>query len=359
MVPEGKQHIISITSGTMVKAILWVLLFIALFKLQNVLLILLTSVIIASAIEPFIRWQIKYKIPRIVAVIIVYLVVFAVLFGILLLFIPPLINEIGKLSETVPGYLSTFNFSNLLPEALRSDNLIGNNLVDSLSLSDSIGQIKNALAGLTSGFFQTVARVFGGALSATMILVISFYFAVQEGGIENFIRVVTPFKKEKYVISLWKRTQDKIGKWLQGQLLLGVIIGILVYLGLTLFSVPYATSLAALAAVLELIPIFGPIIAAVPAVIVGFSQSPGLGLGVLALYLIIQQFENQLIYPLVVTKIVGISPILVILALLAGGTLYGFMGIVLAIPVSVVFVELFNDLAKEKMAMAAGREKNG
>jgi len=144
-------------------------------------------------------------------------------------------------------------------------------------------------------------------------------------------------------------TKTKLTWWFQGQLLLGLIIGILVYLGLTILQVPYAFLLAIFAAVFELIPVFGPILAAIPAVILGFVDG-GLTLGFMTvgLYLIIQQFENHLIYPLVVRKVVGVPPLLVILALIIGGKLAGFLGVILSAPIAAAIIEFTNDVAKEK-----------
>jgi len=122
-----------------------------------------------------------------------------------------------------------------------------------------------------------------------------------------------------------------------------------VYLGLTVLGVKYALVLAVLAAIFELIPVFGPILSSVPAVVVGFVDGGvGLGLLVIALYIIIQQFENHLIYPLVVTKVVGVPPLLVILALLIGWKLVGFLGIILSIPFAAALQEVASDLEKRR-----------
>jgi predicted PurR-regulated permease PerM len=163
------------------------------------------------------------------------------------------------------------------------------------------------------------------------------------------LRLVTPVEHEQYVVSLWRRSQDKIGKWMQGQLLLGLIVGVLLYLGLVILGVPYALLLAVLAAIFELIPVFGQILAALPAIAVAFGDGGvTAALLVLGLYLIVQQFESNLIYPLVVKKIVGVPPLLVILALLIGAKLAGFLGILLSVPIAAALQEFINDIQKKK-----------
>jgi predicted PurR-regulated permease PerM len=196
--------------------------------------------------------------------------------------------------------------------------------------------------------FSAFARVFGGVFSFVLVVVFSFYFAVIETGVDDFIRVISPKKHQAYLVDLWRRSQHKIGLWMQGQLLLAVIIGVLVYLLLTIFGVPHALVLAVIAACFELIPVFGPILAAVPAVIIAF------GTLIAGVYLMIQMFENHLIYPLVVTRVVGVPPLLVILALIIGGELAGFLGVILSVPVAATIQELAKDIESGRLGREFG-----
>jgi predicted PurR-regulated permease PerM len=203
---------------------------------------------------------------------------------------------------------------------------------------------------VTSNAFGTVASFFGGVMSFFLIVVLSFYLAVEEDGVGKFLKAVTTLKHEKYVISLWKRSQRKIGLWMQGQLVLAIIVGMLVYLGLLIINVPNALLLAFLAAAFEIIPLFGPILASIPAIAIAFVTGgiPLAGI-VVGLYVIIQQFENQLIYPLVVKKVVGVSPIVSIVALAVGWQLAGLTGLILSVPIAAVIIELFDDFEKDKI----------
>ena len=137
---------------------------------------------------------------------------------------------------------------------------------------------------------------------------------------------------------------------MQGQIVLAVIIGVLVYLGLLLLNVPNALLLATLAAAFEIIPLFGPILSSIPAIAISFV-SGGFTLAILVagLYLIVHQFENQLIYPLVVKKVVGVPPIVSIVALVAGFELAGFLGLILSVPIAAIFIEFFDDLERDKI----------
>jgi predicted PurR-regulated permease PerM len=219
----------------------------------------------------------------------------------------------------------------------------------SLGIGDLINGIKGITSNVSGGFVKIISTIFGGLLSFILIIVLSFYLLVQEDGVTKFLGLITPVKHEKYVVDLWKRSQTKIGQWMQGQLLLGVLVGVLVYLGLVILGVKNALLLAVLAGMLEIIPVFGPILSAIPAILTSFIDGGvTAALLVTGLYIIVQQFENHLIYPLVVRKVVGISPIIVILSLIIGAKLAGFLGVVLSVPIVSAVMEFIDDIEKSK-----------
>ncbi len=335
---------VTITTGTVWRVFLVAFLILLGYLLFDLVLILLTSVVIASAVEPATRWFMDYKFPRVLAVLFIYVVSFCAVFSFLYIFIPPLFLEVSDLSNNIPEQIDSssvvgYNFEPVLS--------LGG-IEKSFALKDLIKPIEQSVGQFTGGLFTTASTVFGGAFSFILILVISFYLSVQEKGIENFIKLVVPYRNEPYILDLWNRSQTKIGQWMKGQIVLALIVGVLVFLGLTILQIKYAFVLAVIAAFFELIPVFGPILAAVPAVMLAFTDNPTAGLMVIGLYVIIQQFENHLIYPLVVKKVVGLSPIIVILALLVGAKIAGFLGIILSVPMATILMEIVNDFEKRK-----------
>src|SRR3989344_1542035 len=225
-----------------------------------------------------------------------------------------------------------------------------------LSSIDLMAGFRNAMqaAGAFGNVLTAIAAIFGGVLSFVLIILFSFYFAIIETGVDEFLRVIAPRQYQAYVLDLWKRSRQKIGLWMQGQLLLRLIIGVLVYLILTILGIKHALLLAVIAALFELIPVFGPILAAIPAVLIGFVDGGAIkGVMVIGVYVLLQQFENHLIYPLVVTKVVGVSPLLVILALIIGAELAGFLGILLSVPVAATIQELVKDLRERRIFATA------
>lgn len=342
---------ITITAGTIFKGILMILLFWFLFVVKDLLLVLLTSIVIASAVEPGTQWFTKRRIPRAVAVLTIYVAVIVMFAAIFYFFVPTLIKDVDNVLNSLPNYIelvtntSVERFGNF-PEI--------QSLINELSFANSgelFSRISSGVSGATLGFINTASAVFGGIFSFLLIIVLSFYLAVQEDGVTNFLRIVIPVQHEKYVVGLWKRSQKKIGLWMQGQLILGVLIGVLTYLGLSILGIENALFLALVAAIFELIPLFGPILAAIPAV--GFAlvqDGVTLGLLVVGLYIIIQQFESQLIHPLVVKKIVGIPALIAIIALIIGGQIAGFLGLIISVPVAAAVMEYITDVEKKKAA---------
>ncbi len=346
---DSKNFTINISSAAIIKTILLLMLFGILFLIKDLVLVVLAAVVIASSIEPATKWFGRNKIRRVPAVIILYVLLVLCLAGFFLFFLPSVLNEAVVYLNNLPSDLSLSDLWSPIKESgfFPSSSVAG--IADNFSIKEMVGSLRTVIAGTGSGIFKTASIIFGGALSFMLIMVLSFYLAVQEDGVANFLRIITPRRHEKYVIDLWKRSQIKIGYWMQGQLLLGLIIGVLVYLGLTILGIQHALLLASLAAIFELIPIFGPILSAIPAVLIGIvDNGVPVGLLVIGLYLIIHQFENHLLYPMVVKKIVGVSPIVVILSLVIGAKLAGFLGVILSVPISAVIMEYVNDVEKDR-----------
>lgn len=340
---------ISITSGTLIKAVVFAAVVWALYYLQGIALIVLTAIVIASAIEPGVAALVKRKFPRVFAVLTIYLILFVTFFTIFYFFLPSVLEDFATFLTQLPTYLDAFSRTGAFDTYTR---ILGLPSPSDISTNDIMQGLHQAIdpSGAFSNALSAASQIFGGVFSFLLIVIFSFYFAVIETGVDDFLRIVTPKPQQSYVLSLWRRAQEKIGLWMQGQLLLGIIIGVLIFLLLAIFQVPHALFLACVAAVFEIIPVFGPTLAAVPAVLVAFTTSgPTLGLTVIAIYVIAQQLENHLIYPLVVTRVVGVPPLLVILALICGGELAGFLGIILSVPIAATIQELARDIESGRL----------
>ncbi|MEX2090668.1 MAG: AI-2E family transporter [Candidatus Paceibacterota bacterium] len=342
MAEHGHIHI-EINTGTIIRTVLVILFFVFLYILKDVFIIFLFALIIASAISPFANWLESKGFPRLFGVLLLFLIVLGLVVFLLSLIVPFISQEVSQLLVALPETLAKVSSS--LEQAQAG----------APSYLNFVSEIQNILEGFSSYLQQSaqsgvglVVSIFGGVMSFVAILIISFYLSVTKNGIQNFLGSIIPEKYESYAVDLWKRSEIKVGRWLQGQLLLGLIVGLVVYVGLSLMGVKYALVLGLLAAILEIVPIVGPVLAAIPAVFLAFLQAPSFGLWVLLFYVVVQQLENHLLVPLVLGKIVGLNPVVVIIALLVGLQLAGIPGMILSVPLATVIVEMLDDFARQK-----------
>lgn len=336
-------HNIEISTATIIKVLLFGLLITFLYYIIDIITIVILAIIIASAIDQLVEFFDRFRIPRLVSVLFIYFIAVLLIALILYLVVPTLIGELKELSQVLPQYydksVEDFGLDPLRYAFVSNIERVVN------GFGQNIGES-------ATGIFNITTSLFSGFISLVTVVVISFYLAVREGEIEKFIELISPPKYDAYAVDLWRRVKRKFGRWLQGQLILGFIVGALVFIGLSLLGVRYSLSLALVAAVFEIIPIVGPILATVPAVLVATLESWYLGLGVLILYLVIQQLENNIIVPTVLRKIVGLNPVFVILSLLVGAKLGGVVGMFLAVPLSAALGEFIGDIQKKRITFS-------
>jgi predicted PurR-regulated permease PerM len=341
---------IEISAGTILKTIMFLALFWVLYLLSDSVLAVISAIVISSAIDPGVRWFEKRSVPRVIGVVAIYLAGMVLVSFVLFFIIPTFLGETSDLVSNIPTYINQINNSiPLLDQSiLEGYTPIIRQIADKISHASYIKNISNG--SLPTGSVFDPTSLLNGVVSSVLIIVLSFYFSVTKDGVTNFLRIVTPIKNEEYIISLWDRTKLKIGAWMQGQIFLGALVGSIIFLLLSILHVKHALPLGFIAGLLEIIPVFGPTLAAVPGVAFALLDGgAGLGFWVLLVYILVQQFENHIFYPLVVRKMVGISPILVIISLVVGYDLAGFLGILLSVPLSVLLVELLDDLDKKKI----------
>jgi predicted PurR-regulated permease PerM len=350
MFEKGTATSISITTGTMVRAILVVLAVFLVWFLRDLVLIMLTAIVIASFVESAVPYFRKVHINRVFGIVIVYVVSLLIIAGLFYLFAPLLITEIYNFSSFISEYIPGVSFLNYFQnEAFAGAKDIVNSLGSNFSFSALFSVSRAFILNLSGGFFTTISVAFGSVFNFILIVIISFYLAIQEKGIENFLRLIFPIQQEDYVVDLWERSRRKIALWMKGQVVLGVVVGVLIYLILSLLGIEYALLLAIIAGIMEMVP-YGIWVALIPAFAFSYlSDGISSALMVAGAYLIIHQFEVFLFTPLIIKKIVGLSPIVIILSALIGFELSGVWGVVLAIPIAVIVMEFLSDLEKHKI----------
>lgn len=358
MPEKNNSTSLSISTGTIIRFFLVALGFYLFWFLRDILLVILTAIMLASFVESSIPFFKKIKINRILGVVIVYITTILLLALLFYLFVPLLITEVYNLSVFLSSYIPNSSILNYFTnDAFSGAKDIVNNLSHSLSITTLISTSNAFITTLSGGFFQVISTAFGSVFNVILIMLISFYLSIQEKGIEKFLRIILPIEHEEYAVDLWDRSRRKIALWMKGQMLLGVLIAILTYLMLSLMGIPYAFLLALIAGLMELIP-YGILVALIPAVYFSYLYGGvSSALMVAGAYIILHQFEVFLFSPLVIKSVVGLSPLVVILAALIGFELGGFWGLVLAIPVAVFIMELMDDLEKKKNFFRTSNER--
>lgn len=340
---KDTKYTIDISTQTFVKVILFLLIVGFLYLVREAIALIFVALILSSALDPFVDWLRKFKIPRGVGIILVYILLFTIISSIIVLIVPPIASELKLIANDFPTYYE---------KVVSGLNYLTTNRSD-LDVADQIQKSLNAITGslsrVATGAFSALLDVFGGIISFFLVLVITFYFTVEEEGVKRFIKSMTPIHYQPYVLQLMARIQKRLGYWLRGQIILSLIIFILTFIGLTILGVEYALLLALIAGVFEIIPYLGPILSAIPAIFLSFAQSPAKALSVLILYIIIQQLENNIVTPKVMGKAVGINPLVVIIALLIGAKLAGVMGMVLAVPVATAISVFLEDFVNRRV----------
>lgn len=333
---------IDISSKTLIKIVIILMGLGFLYTIRQVLGILFVSFVVAAALDPWVDKMQQRKIPRGIGILLLYLLSFGIVSFVVFLLIPPISEEIRALAQDFPRYY----------EEIVKNFLSAREATEKFGLSDeaekSIRSLSQSLDRLTSGIFSTISSIFGGFVSFLGVLVITFYMTIEEDGLKKFLRAIAPVKFQPYVVQKLNTVQKKLSDWLKGQLLLSVIIGAISYLGLLILGVKYAIVLALVAGVTEFIPYVGPLLGAIPAVFLAFTQSPFKAILVAILYLVIQQLENQFIAPKVVQKSVGLNPIVTIVAMLIGARIAGLVGVILAVPAATILWVFVSDFMEGK-----------
>ncbi len=344
MFEEKSSTRITLTTSSLVRILVVLLCVYFAYLIQDILAILFVAVILSSAMEPSIEWMEKKSIPRVLGISIIYILLLGIIGLTVYLIIPPIIEQFTQLAGDFPMYVNRIQemFSGL------RDYGAAHGWLD--NIQSSIGSVGSNFQAAAGGILSTVYNFFGGIFSFLIILVLTFYMAVEKNAIKKLVWSLTPEDKQSYVMDVFNRMQKKIGLWMRGQLILCVVIFALTYIGLLILGVKYALVIALIAGFTEFIPYLGPIIGAVPAVFLAFTQSPTLALFVAILYLIIQQLENNFLVPKIMEKTAGLNPIVSMVVLMVGFSVGGVMGALLSIPVATAATVVVEDMLHRKQA---------
>lgn len=329
-----KETVFDIKWTTLWRLFSFAVLIFIFYLTRDVLGALFAGVVVSLGLEPVINFLHERRIPRLLGTITVFLS-FLLLFGFTFYFIMPVfLEEAGN-------FLDEFN--------------------QLLSLLFGFRISEFNLINITSGFEKIVTTIksshvsVGGLSSAVksfvlflLAIIVTFRFMLEKDGVEKFLRAVLPDAYENTILRIFHRFKIKIRRWLIAQAALSLVVGLLIGIGLWLLGVKYPLILGFLAALFEIVPIIGPVFIGAIAFLVAIPQSMTLGFYVILLFILVNQLESHVLAPLIIGRTMSVNPIIVMVALVGGAEVAGFLGVVLAVPIAVIIQEIFFYLAEQK-----------
>lgn len=321
---------LEISYQTIFKIIFAAAIVIFLFLINQIILALFAAFVISTVTNPVADLLERKKFPRVLAVSLIYI---GILFLLALLFfaiMPSLIKEVSSLALHFPEYIS--------------ENIAKYPVLEQYDIKTNIDKIISSISDFLKAqsfdlFISTVSAL-GNLFYVFLVLTVSFYLTIERSLLKRYFKKMVHRDHHENLINIFDEIEFKMGRWFTGQLVLSAITGAAIFLGLTILAVPFAFSLAVLAAVLRFIPFLGALISDTLGILIAFLNSPILGVAAFLMYYIIQQIESYILIPIVMRQTIGLNPIIVITAVVAGGQLAGIAGALLAIPITLVAVIL-------------------
>jgi len=322
------------------------LIFLLLFRIREQLRSILEPFVIAIALAYFLNPLVNYiekmlrgmgefkKIsPRLPAVIILYMILVSIVLFLGWYIIPALITESKKLIADIPNYIQEIQGKILL---FRESGI--KQLPKSISrmMDSNIEQVEATILNSLENLVMLILNFFSRMLNIVMIPVLTFYFLKDKNHFVRLIHYSIPRRWKSAILEIAKKSDRVIGNFIRGRLIVALIIGIFISIGLRIMGIQYAVIIGFIAGILDIIPFFGPVIGAVPAIILAFLQDPTKVIWVILLFIIVQQVEGDIIAPKIIGESLGLHPVSVIFSLLVGGTFFGIMGMILAIPATAI-----------------------
>ncbi|MGI6343808.1 MAG: AI-2E family transporter [Bacillota bacterium] len=331
------------------KLLIWLITAVALLILYALRVQLWTAltpfvfaVLLALLIAPLVELLERRGVPRSLAILLIYLVVILAIVVLGIFVIPAIVSEVEGLVARLPQlFADAQELLNSLQE--RFDWLEFETTLTQVLL-DTLQDIQQWLVAVLSGIIPLISSIFSHVITILLVPLLAFYFLKDREIIHRGLENLVPVKSRGRITALFTRIGDTLGTWIRGQMLVGLIVGFIVFVGLEIVGMDFALILGVITTLVDIIPYFGPFIAGAPAVLLALAHSPTMAFKVLLVELIAQQVESQLITPQIMSKQLDLHPLVVIFALLLGGQIGGLLGLLFAVPIAAILkvtVEFF------------------
>ncbi len=324
-------------------------------EIGEILTIFFVALLFSAALDPTVDALERRRIPRSISV----LIIFAFLIGGILFFVSKLVPlvaiQLVELSKNLNGLLTLDQVEHASYPFSKTIQPLLHDFLEHVDQEALISQLKHGvesfaedLQSLAGNAFNTLKSLFNGIANFVMTLILTFFLVVDEKGVVDFFISLFPSKHGKYIIEKTEVIQHKVGYWLRGQVILMLVMFLITWIIFMALGVDFALTLAMIAGLAEVVPVLGPVLAALPALLVAFNESFFLMIWVFGFIIVLQQIENSVLVPLIMRKAVGLSPIIVILAMLVGFSTLGVLGAIIAIPVTTMLSIFVKDYAAKK-----------
>lgn len=313
----SKETRVEISPKTIVFTVFFLIGLWVLWIMHDLIFSFIIAFIIMSALNPPVTWLEKKRIPRALSALVLFVLIIAVFSWMFSFILPPIIIETTGLVKSLPQYFSKINI---------------------YGLPIDVNYFSRAALDLSSNAFQIAGAIVSNVVFVITTLFFSYYFLIEESFMKKFLTRFVKHEDASKVAAIFDKAEIRMREWIWAELILMLTIGLLTYIGLVLIGARYALPMAVLAGLLEVVPMVGPVISAIPAILINGIYSPWSGVSTAALYFIVQQVENQIVVPVVMKRATGLNPIITLAAIIIGGNLGGILGMLLSVPVA-LFVE--------------------
>ena len=362
MKSSPSERVVTWTTSQVVLATIFVvcvfLTFWLLYRLRDVLFLLFVAIVVGTAIRPAVDWLHRRGIPRAMGIILIYILIAGLIVGFLAMIVPLLADQATEISRTLPEYYTNFR-SALINSHNRLLQNIGWRIPSQVGLLVDRDPNTEEVLDQVGPTLLYANLILKGVLGTLVVFLLAYYWT-QEGNLilRSMLRIMPPQRK-KNIREFIQLAESKLGGYVRGQGLLCVAVGVTAFLAYLLIGLPYTLVLAIFAGVMEMVPVFGPALGAIPALLVALSIDPSKALWVVIATAVIQLLENAVLVPRIMKHSMGVNPIIVLLSLIAFSSVFGFVGALLALPLAAIIQLLVSRVvltAAENARKAQDRE---
>jgi predicted PurR-regulated permease PerM len=313
-----------------------------------VLVLMFVAVILSAGLQPIVAWlRGRLHVGRGAAILLVYGLFLGAVVALALVVLPSAFSQFGETLATLPAFFDRVReWASTLEPAIVSRTVVS--VVDAAARS-----LPNTNAAPQGEDVVAVGMTVAGAVTSVLTLLTVVYFWLTEHArLQRYALAFVPPHRRARARDVWNQAETRLGRWVRGELILMTTIGVSTGIAYTLLGVPSALLLGLISALCEAIPIVGPLLGAIPAVLVAATVSPQLALVVLGVYVVLQLIEGNVLVPIVMRNTVGISPFLVLFSVLAGAAAGGFIGALLAVPIAATVEVVLEGLQAREVPVA-------